>query len=64
MDTYKLTLKSNDLMVMSDDELLNYSLDLQQAANSEIQRQREVANRLLGYVAFKVSQRLASGTTE
>lgn len=64
MDTYKLTLKSNDLMVMSDDELLNYSLDLQQAANSEIQRQREVANRLLGYVAFEVSQRLASGTTE
>lgn len=58
MDTYRHEQESTRYAEMTDEELMEYFIDLQKLQDSDIERHRNVAKRLLGRLVFEATQRL------
>ncbi len=64
MSLYGIEKQLDNIIEMPDEVLARIAAELGQlATETEVPRQRDEANRLLGYIAFEVGQRL-DGTAE
>ena len=64
MDTYQIGKRLENIIELPEAALINYAAELHHIVDTtEIPRQRQEAQRLLGHIAFEVGQRL-DGTAE